>query len=82
MKPYNSICAICFTKNEYKVVSVCNHFICIGCLKDCFLKGHDLKTCPLCRNKLTKAFLYKNNEKILTFDKDNCPHCILKNFKY
>ena len=77
MNTYNSTCAICFNNNKIKIITECNHYICFNCLCD---GGYKLQKCPLCRKKIMKAFLYENNKKILTFDKDTCPHCVIKKY--
>ena len=80
MNCYNSECSICFTTpqlNDIIIKTPCKHFICMKCLSD---GGFRIRKCPLCRNKLTEAYGFQNNEQIFILNEENCPHCVVQQY--
>ena len=81
MDTFNTHCAICFEKTDKDqtiIITNCRHYICQICLCS---GGYNLDKCPLCRKKLVKAFVYKNDKLIKVLDDKNCPHCYVKSLK-
>lgn len=81
MESFNTLCAICFeniNQEKLSIITDCRHYICGDCLCD---GGYELDKCPICRKKLKKAFVYKNNKLVTTLSDNNCPHCFVKNLK-
>jgi len=83
MNCYNTNCPICFNKpenNDIIIRTSCKHFICLKCLNE---GGFQIRTCPMCRRELIKAYVctYSNNKPLIVLEEGKCcpcPDCIGK----